>query len=380
MVPAEVTLILIASTVVLASPVTSFVPFSWKSTEYVLTFGDSYTFIQGTEGRWAYSFIESQLNISFTSKQLLSDRIVPGQNTSSAGGSNWVQELTGCKEGHPRDCEKQLWGFAYAGADVSTTFVPLHWNHTISYENQIYQWDTYGKPVIGAETTRTLVASWIGINDINDMANFKFPYNGLSTWQELYTAVIAEQFSALEAVYNAGNRHFLFLNLPPLDKNVRKPSSVGYLLVYVLTSTQPASQSNPASLPSTQMIKTYNDVVNQTAKIFSEKHPDSTALVFDAYKWLTQIFDDAASFNITNTTSFCPAYKAWDIDTNYVTYGCQPIGQYFWYNSGHVTYSVHKVLADKVEEFLLRKSVGHCGGTNSTESAWGTRWINGKVT
>ncbi|KAJ0329541.1 hypothetical protein COL5a_004103 [Colletotrichum fioriniae] len=75
----------------------------------------------GTEGRWAYSFIGSQLNISFTPEQLLGDRIVPGQNTSSAGGPNWVQELTGCKEGHPRDCEKQLWGFAYAGADISTT-------------------------------------------------------------------------------------------------------------------------------------------------------------------------------------------------------------------------------------------------------------------
>lgn len=86
-----------------------------------LTFGDSYTFVQGTEGRWAYSFIGSQLNISFTPEQLLGDRIVPGQNTSSAGGPNWVQELTECKEGYPRDCDRQLWGFAYAGADISTT-------------------------------------------------------------------------------------------------------------------------------------------------------------------------------------------------------------------------------------------------------------------
>ncbi|KAK2016854.1 hypothetical protein LZ32DRAFT_524174 [Colletotrichum eremochloae] len=352
---------LIALTAVLATPVSSFIPFSWKSTEYVLTFGDSYTFIQGTEGRWAYSFIGSRLNMSFTPEQLLGDRIVPGQNTSSAGGPNWVQELTGCKEGRPRDCDKQLWGFAYAGADISTTFVPLHWNHTISYEDQIYQWDTYGKPVIGADSTKTLVASWIGINDINDMANFELPFNGLGTWQELYIAVVAEQFAALEAVYIAGHRHFLFMNLPPLDKN-------------------PASQVNPARLPSTQMIKTYNDVVNQTAMGFSEKHPDSTVLVFDAYSWLTQVLDEAASFGITNTTSFCPSYKAWDIDTNYAAYGCQPIGEYFWYDSGHITYTAHKALADKVEDFLLRKSVGPCGGKNSTARVWGTRWINGKAT
>ncbi|WQF77471.1 Putative GDSL lipase/esterase, SGNH hydrolase superfamily [Colletotrichum destructivum] len=355
------TLLGVASTAVLASPVAPDSSFNWKNTEYVLTFGDSYTFVQGTEGRWAYSFIGSQLNISFTPEQLLGDRIVPGQNTSSAGGPNWVQELTGCKEGHPRDCDRQLWGFAYAGADISTTFVPLHWNHTISYEKQIEQWDTWGKPVIDADAGKTLVASWIGINDINDMASFKLPFNGLSTWEELYTAVVAEQFAALETVYEAGYRHFLFLNLPPLDKN-------------------PASQLNPARLPNTSMIKTYNEAVNQTARAFSEKHPGATALVFDTYGWLTRVFDDAAAYGITNTTSFCPQYKAWDIETNYAAYGCQPIGEYFWYNSGHITYTAHRALAGKVDEFLAEKSVGRCGGRNRTESAWGTRWIGGEST
>ncbi|KAK1464135.1 hypothetical protein CMEL01_12896 [Colletotrichum melonis] len=350
-----------AAAVTIASPVAVEMPFSWKNTEYVLTFGDSYTFVQGTEGRWAYSFIGSQLNISFTPEQLLGDRIVPGQNTSSAGGPNWVQELTGCKEGHPRDCEKQLWGFAYAGADISTTFVPLHWNHTISYEKQVEQWDTYGKSIINADPTKSLVASYIGINDINDMANFQLPVNGLNSWEELYTAVIAEQFAALETVYEAGHRHFLFLNLPPLDKN-------------------PASQLNPARLPSTDMIKTFNGVVNQTAKAFSEKHPDVTALVFDTYSWLTQVFDNAASYGFTNTSSFCPSYKAWDVDTNYAAYGCQPIYEYFWYNSGHITYHVHELLAQKVKEFLVQKSASGCGGKNQTLSAWGARWIGGEST
>ncbi|KAK1622840.1 hypothetical protein BDP81DRAFT_440342 [Colletotrichum phormii] len=351
-----------AAAVAIASPVAVETPFSWKKTEHVLTFGDSYTFVQGTEGRWTYSFIGSQLNISFTPEQLLGDRIVPGQNTSSAGGPNWVQELTGCKEGRPRDCEKQLWGFAYAGADISTTFVPLHRNHTISYEKQVEQWDTYGKSVINADPAKSLVASYIGINDINDMASFQLPVNGLSSWEELYTAVIAEQCAALETVYKADHRNFLFLNLPPLDKN-------------------PASQLNPARLPNTDMIKTFNGVVNQTAKAFSEKHPDATALVFDTYSWLTQVFDNAASYGFTNTTSFCPSYKAWDIDTNYAAYGCQPIYEYFWYNSGHITYHVHELLAQKVKEFLVQKSAsGYGGGENQTLSTLGTRWIGGKST
>ncbi|KAF6795444.1 lysophospholipase a [Colletotrichum sojae] len=347
----------LAVTAVFASPVKPEVPFNWQKTDYVLAFGDSYTYVQGTEGWWAYSFIGSQLNVSFTPEQLLSDRIIPGQNTSSAGGPNWIQELTGCKEGLPRDCDIQLWNFAFAGADISTTFVPLHHNFTISYENQVFQWDTYGRLVIDADPKKSLVASWIGINDILDMANFQLPVQKLATFEELFTAVIAEQFDALETVYDAGFRNFLFLNLPPLDKT-------------------PASQIDPTRLPDTPMINTFNDVLNQTAKAFTEKHPGTTALVFDTYTWLTHVFDNAASFGITNTTSFCPRYNAWDISTNYAAYGCQPISDYFWYNSAHPTYPVHQILGAKVDEFLAEKSSGNCGGRDNTKPL-GTRWIGG---
>ncbi|KAL0941959.1 lysophospholipase a [Colletotrichum truncatum] len=354
------TLLGMASAAALASPVAPDVPFDWQKTEYVLGFGDSYTFVQGTYGWPSYSFIGSQLNISFTPEQLLSDRIVPGQNTSSAGGPNWIQELTGCKEGLPRECEVQLWNFAFAGADISTTFVPLHHDYTTSYLNQIWQWNTYAKSVIDADTKKSLVASFIGINDINDMANFEFPFQNLTNFEELYTAAIAEQFEGLETVHDAGFRNYLFLNLPPLDKT-------------------PASQTNPSRKPDTQMINTFNSVVNQTAKAFTEKHPGTTALVFDTYSWLTHVFNNAASFGITNTTSICPKAKAWDIATNYASYGCQPVAEYFWYDSGHITYSVQELLGSKVDEFLAQKS-GKCGSSDNSQVSWGTRWINGKAT
>jgi phospholipase/lecithinase/hemolysin len=68
------------------------------------------------------------------------------------------------------------------------------------------------------------------------------------------------------------------------------------------------------------MIATWNAVLNETARNFSETHPRTTAMVFDVYSWLTNVFDHAADFGITNTTSFCPAYGNWDIDTNYAAY------------------------------------------------------------
>jgi hypothetical protein len=51
--------------------------------KYVYAFGDSYSFIQGTEGYANYSFIGDAFNVSFTPEELLRDRIVPKNVRSS---------------------------------------------------------------------------------------------------------------------------------------------------------------------------------------------------------------------------------------------------------------------------------------------------------
>lgn len=84
------------------------------------------------------------------------------------------------------------------------------------------------------------------------------------------------------------------------------------------TAASAQISSNP--LPNTTMITTWNSVLNETAKNFSVSHPGTTVMVFDAYNWLTYVFDNAADFGITNTTSFCSAYGNWDIATNYAAY------------------------------------------------------------
>jgi len=44
-----------------------------------LAFGDSYTYVQGTDGLQNYSFIGDLQNYTFTPQQLLSDQIVQNQ-------------------------------------------------------------------------------------------------------------------------------------------------------------------------------------------------------------------------------------------------------------------------------------------------------------
>lgn len=76
-------------------------------------------------------------------------------------------------------------------------------------------------------------------------------------------------------------------------------------------------------------------------------------MVFDTYTFLSGILDDPAPYGIKNTTGYCPRYDAPDIATNYAAYGCLPIEEYFWYNTGHITFKVHEFLAKAVNDFLV---------------------------
>lgn len=138
-------------------------PIVFQGTEIksLLAFGDSYTYVQGTQGHWNYSFISDAFNYSFTPAQLLSSEIV--KNTTSSGGPNWVEYLTGCFEGLPAQCPgTKLWDFAFAGADISAELLPLHHNYTIDLDDQVKQWDLYAREGLHLKSTDTLVAFWIG--------------------------------------------------------------------------------------------------------------------------------------------------------------------------------------------------------------------------
>lgn len=100
------------------------------------------------------------------------------------------------------------------------------------------------------------------------------------------------------------------------------------------------------------MIYEWNLALDNSAANFEATHPGAKAMVFDTYSYLSQILEHPAKHRITNTTSYCPRYDAPDISTNYAAYGCSPIDQYFWYNSGHITFRVHQLLAGAVAEFL----------------------------
>lgn len=105
-------------------------------------------------------------------------------------------------------------------------------------------------------------------------------------------------------------------------------------------------------LPNSTMVHEYNSLIASAAANFSSSHPGTKAMVFDSYAFLSGILDNPAPYGIKNTTGYCLRYDAPDIATKYAAYGCLPIDEYFWYNTGHITYKVHEYLAEAVGRFL----------------------------
>ncbi|KAF1973537.1 hypothetical protein BU23DRAFT_533148 [Bimuria novae-zelandiae CBS 107.79] len=317
-------------------------PFNWASTKHLIAFGDSYTFVQGTTGHPNYSFIGDNLAPAFTPQQLLSNRIVQNLTGTAEGGPNWIELLTNCgaREGltSPLRCARQLWDFAYAGANTleDASFTPLHHAHTVSLTAQIAQFKSYGDPALtqsgvirqGKKGSDVLVALWIGINDINDLASLR---GRNATFAPLYERVQSRQFELVEQLYDLGYRHFLFLNLPPLDRG-------------------------PSPNVNASMVSTFNDILKEHADEWQAQHMDASVLLFDVNTVLNGVLDEYEKYGFTNVTGYCAAYNQPDIRTDPGKYGCKPLREYFWYNSGHLTSRTHEIFTASLLEFLKGRS------------------------
>jgi phospholipase/lecithinase/hemolysin len=312
--------------------------FDWRSTTSLIAFGDSYTYVQGTLGHTNYTYIGDNFDFSFTPQKLFSNRIVQNQTATAEGGPNWVELLTGCGVTpglhDPRSCSVQLWDFAYAGANTVSQidFTPAHWNHTVSFQRQVEQFEKYGNPAletIQIDKNDTLVAVWIGINDINDLAKLR---GKNATFAPLYQQVQDHVFQGVEKIYGLGYKKFLFMNLPPLDRG-------------------------PSPSVNMSLVASFNDIHKTYANNFKARHQDATVLQFDVNKVLHTVLDHYQNYGFVNVTKNCPGYNQPDIRTNPEKYGCgQGLDTYFWYDSGHLTSRTHEVFTGVLKRWLVDSS------------------------
>lgn len=284
--------------------------FNWKDTKHLLAFGDSYTYVQGTAGRQNATFIGDYLNLPYNRSQLLNNYIVQSQTGTAEGGPNWVEFLTGCglKPGlnDPKTCDMQLWDFAFGGADISADYLPRHHNYSVQLDEQVQQFLTYGEPVLSdfVNKDQTLVAIWIGINDINDSASMDLDF------PDFYNTIIAALFASMQKLLDTGYKHFLFVNLPPLD---RTPGN---------------NERDGEPSPTKQMIEQFNQALHNQSQTFGHDNAGASVLNYDANTFLNGVMDRPGKFGIRDVEGYCEAYDQPYVDTDAWYYGCLPLEEY----------------------------------------------------
>lgn len=224
--------------------------------------------------------------------------------------------ITGCYEGLPTKCPRVLWNFAFAGADIDPSILTLHHNYTVDMTEQVGQWEqAKGGHLLEVPTNNSLAAFFIGINDTGDTAR----WTNITDWTAFWNTELDSYFNLVNRVYQTGLRSFLFLNVPPTD---RAPASVNS-----------ASAANQKA-----QIATFNSLLVTRIKSFKATRKDTAVTLFDTHSLLDGILNNATQYGFTNTAGFCQCSDP----------------SYFWYNSGHITERVHRLLADAILGVLIK--------------------------
>lgn len=297
--------------------------FSYTDLKHVVSFGDSYSFLQGSSGMTNKTFIGSYVDYAYTGSQLLDSKIVQSFTGTAEGGPNWLNYLTNCAVADgsyaPSDCAIALWDFAFSGASISEQFIPKHSRFTIPLVNQTSRFLTYGEPALRSagklDKSKTLVTIWIGVNDIFDSLTYKPASMDYATfWASELDAVFQQSTKQL---YDNGFKNFLFLNMPPLDR-------------------VPVNQRSSNPFPSKALVDVWGSLLADRTKAFEATYSDARAMLYDANGFLNKMMDTPSNYGITVTNAYCSAWDQLDARTNAAAYGCSPLNQYFWYNAAHL--------------------------------------------
>lgn len=283
---------------------------SWNATEYMFVFGDSYT----SDGYNVSAGINS-----------------PDPGYTSSNGQNWAEFLTSTYN----QTAVTTFNLAYSGATIDAALVPPYLPTVLSVVNQVTQFNEYfaSKPAGAAwESTNSLFAVWIGINDVGN----SFGWTNI-TQVEFYETLMDRLFSQVEDLYSNGARSFLFLTVPPTN---RAPLFV--------------EQGPTAVAQMGTDIAEYNAQLTQSIQAFKSNHSDlDTVTVVDTQPIFNVLLDEWQTFGFVNVTGYCAAYENGTSTLTYQVEGCAPVSNYFWLNTLHPLFTVHNILAKAISTALV---------------------------
>lgn len=100
------------------------------------------------------------------------------------------------------------------------------------------------------------------------------------------------------------------------------------------------------------MVNRFNSILASQAASFQNRNQDSNVVVFDSNTFLNGVLKNPAPYGIKNTKDFCAAWDQPNVVADATQYGCQPMNEYFWFNTAHLTTRMHEILAAEVKKFL----------------------------
>jgi len=283
--------------------------FAWDQTQFLFTFGDSYT----TDGYNISAGIDS-----------------PDPGFTASNGPNWVEYLSDTYNA----TDITVFNLASGGATIDAALVPPFLPTVLSVVDQVSQFSEFlaSKPA-GAEwnSSNSLFAIWIGINDVGN----SFPWTNISE-PVFYGELMARLASQVEILYEAGARSFAFLTVPPTD---RAPLQI--------------EQGPEVVVRFKAALADYNNQLSTTVQNFARNHSDvELAMLFDTRPVFNTLLDNAQTFGFVNITGYCEAYENGTPELATQVEGCAPVSSYFWLNSLHPLFIVHDILAHALSTAL----------------------------
>ena len=106
-------------------------------------------------------------------------------------------------------------------------------------------------------------------------------------------------------------------------------------------------------------IELYNSILEDYVAAFAERNPGASVLTFDAHSWFNEVLDNAAAYGFSNITGYVrhsQVLRGLLTARHRIRYCTCTDSSYFWYNTGHPTEHVHRLLAEAIEDSLKNAS------------------------
>jgi len=237
-----------------------------------------------------------------------------------SNGPVWVEHLNNSLGLSPLQLNDgtSLFGtdFAYGGSTSGTGY---EYEFLTNLQTQVSNYRSLlTAPVTGMpDVSTTLFTVWSGGNDIIYLVS-----DGTTITP---TQVANNISSAITSLYDAGGRHFLVPNIPPLGD---KPS-------YVNNPSERA-QAN-------EFVNAYNPILEQTLASLRGSLSDITIISFDVYSLFTDVLANPGDYGFTNVSD-----SAYVGDTNAPNdgYVVPNPDQYLFWDGTHPTRVGHQLIGD----------------------------------